>query len=78
MVGLYRRCVIYGYDYIITVANSQSIMPWLHPIYNTLHVIAMMLQPATCNDMMMSFFCLFHVFEGERNACCYTVGLLKM
>ena len=39
MVGIHHRC--YYYDYIITVTNSQSIMPWLHPIYTTLTMIAM-------------------------------------
>jgi len=27
MVGIHHRCLIYGYNYIITVTNSQSIMP---------------------------------------------------
>ena len=35
MVGIHHRCLIYGYNYIITVTNSQSIMPWLHPSYHT-------------------------------------------
>ena len=59
MVGIHHRCLIYGYNYIITVTNSQSIMPWLHPILQHTHIGTMIATIAT----WFHCFCLFHVFE---------------